>query len=80
MTHEEAVKILKEERVSTPVEYDMALELAIKALEYRAEVEKYGSELAMAIAHREECEAKRKELDAKWEECKRKYPSLGGQE
>jgi len=96
MTYEEAIKHFKEDlryaeshlewEGQDPKYYEKwtvnrdALKLAIEALEYRAEVKKYGSELAMVIAHKHEAEARSKELDAKWEELKKEYSSLGGQE
>ena len=84
MTYEEAIKHFKEDlrhaeshlewKGQDPEYYEEwtvdrdALKLAIEALEYRAEVKKYGSELAMVIAHKHEAEARSKELD---EEIKR---------
>ena len=57
MTYEEAIKEIEEIRNSLDNVFSFsyekkneALRLAIEALEYRAEVKKHGSELAMAIA------------------------------
>lgn len=86
MTFEEAIKYLiapiatSTEPSAEYLKQKKAYELAIKALEYRAEVEKYGSELGMMLAHEKLYKERQAKLDAEWEDCKRKYPSLGGQE
>ena len=56
MTYEEAVEVLTEMMVTyAGGRIHESLALAVEALKYRAEVEKYGSELGMAIAHKNEC-------------------------
>ena len=68
MTREDAIKILETAKGSYLGAIVEALEIAIKDMEYRAEVDKYGSELNMMLAHKKQYDAERNKPDPEWEE------------